>query len=201
MEIKPTNAQDIECALKDIFRFIGENPDRAGLKDTPQRIIKMWMETMRGYDPEQLPKVTTFDNGSDGIGYNQLITDSGNYYSNCEHHFVPFFGQYYFGYIPHKQGKILGLSKVARVVDYFSARLQIQERLCSDIVQYLFDELKKGSEYPPLAIGIVMKGEHLCKSMRGAKKQGIMTTSCLWGNFESDKLIRKEFLDGFPVTK
>lgn len=196
MENKPTTAQDIECAIKNIFVHIGEDPERAGLVDTPARIIKMWQETMRGYDEKQKPKVTMFDNGADGIEYNEIITDSGNFYSNCEHHFVPFFGQYYFAYIPHKNGKILGLSKVARVVDYFSARLQIQERLCSDIVNYLFWELA-GDEHkhPPFAMGIVMKGEHLCKSMRGAKKQGIMTTQYFLGEFLINKQLKQEFLD------
>lgn len=195
MENKPTTAQDIECAIKNIFVHIGEDPERAGLVDTPARIVKMWQETMRGYDEKQKPKVTMFDNGADGIEYNEIITDSGNFYSNCEHHFVPFFGQYYFAYIPHRSGKILGLSKVARVVDYFSARLQIQERLCSDIVNYLFKELKKDCEYPPFAMGIVMKGEHLCKSMRGAKKQGIMTTQYFLGEFLINKQLKQEFLD------
>lgn len=195
MENKLTDAQDIECAIKDILKFIGENPDREGLVGTPARIVKMWQETMRGYDETQKPKVTMFDNGADGIEYNEIITDSGNFYSNCEHHFVPFFGQYYFAYIPHRQGKILGLSKVARVVDYFSARLQIQERLCSDIVNYLFDELMKETKYPPFAMGIVMKGEHLCKSMRGAKKQGIMTTQYFLGEFCSNDKLKQQFLD------
>jgi GTP cyclohydrolase I len=193
METVSTDTQVIENSIKAIFRYIGENPKRAGLIDTPDRMARMWAETMRGYDEKQRPKVTTFQNGTDGICYDGLITDSGNFYSTCEHHFMPFFGQYCFGYVPAKDGKILGLSKVARVVDYFSARLQVQERLCYNIVNYLSDELRVNS-VPPRAIGIVMKGEHLCKSMRGVKKQGIMTTSYLLGEFLTDRELKREFL-------
>jgi len=178
METKSTDTQTIEHSIKQILQHIGENPEREGLIDTPARMIKMWSEIFRGYDSAQKPKITTFDNGKDGIQYNEPVTDSGAFYSTCEHHFMPFFGQYYFAYIPDK--KILGLSKVARVVDYFSARLQVQERLCADIVNYLNQELQ------PKAIGILMKGEHLCKTMRGAKKQGVMTTQYAIG-FPSDE--------------
>jgi GTP cyclohydrolase I len=192
MENVNPNAQTIENSLKEILKYIGEDPEREGLKDTPKRIVKMWLETMRGYDPKQKPKITTFQNGIDGIVYDELIVDNGNYYSNCEHHFVPFFGQYWFAYIPHTKGKILGLSKVARIVDYYSAKLQIQERLCSDIIDAIEAELN--CEYPPLGIGIIMKGEHLCKTMRGVKKQGVMTTSYLKGLLKTDHQARAEFL-------
>lgn len=195
METEFTDTQNIEHSIRLLFSHIGEDPNRAGLADTPNRMLRMLQETMRGYDEKQKPKVTTFNNGADGIGYNEIITDSGNFYSTCEHHFMPFFGKYYFAYIPHRSGKILGLSKVARVVDYFSARLQIQERLCSDIVNYLFEELKKNCDKPPFAMGIVIKGEHLCKSMRGAKKQGIMTTQYFLGEFLINKQLKQEFLD------
>lgn len=137
----------------------------------------------------------TFMNQNKGnVNWNAYIEEYAAFIN--EHHFVPFFGQYYFAYIPHKKGKILGLSKVARVVDYFSARLQIQERLCSDIVNYLFWELA-GDErkHPPFAMGIVMKGEHLCKSMRGAKKKGVMTTQYFLGEFCSNDKLKQQFLD------
>ena len=192
MEIKHTDTQTIEYSIKNIFQHIGEDPERAGLKETPSRMTKMWEETFRGYDISKKPKVTTFQNGADGIVYDNMIVDTGSFYSTCEHHFMPFFGTYYFAYIPHPNGLILGLSKVARVVDFYSAKLQIQERLVSDVV----NEIKKalGEENPPLGIALVMKGEHLCKTMRGVKKKGEMTTSCLTGWFQDDINTRSEFL-------
>lgn len=172
---------------------IGENPDREGLLDTPNRVTKMWKEIFKGYDKTQMPKVTVFNNGSDGIVYDQMITDTGNFYSQCEHHMVPFFGEYSFAYIPNPKGKLLGLSKVARVVDFFSAKLQVQERLVQEIVDYLWQELSKDG-VEPLGMALVMKGKHLCKCMRGVRKEGWMTTSCMKGNFLTDSKVKEEFL-------
>jgi GTP cyclohydrolase I len=116
-----------------------------------------------------------------------MIVDSGDYYSQCEHHMVPFFGKYYFAYIPGK--KILGLSKVARIVDFYSAKLQVQERLGKEII----DELEK--ELKPKGIALVLKGRHLCKEMRGARKTGgEMVTSELRGVFKTKPEVRQEFL-------
>ena len=139
------------------------------------RIIRMWKEIFRGYDLAQVPKITVFPNGVDGLSCNSVIADSGGFYSMCEHHMMPFFGKYWFAYIPNPKGKILGISKVGRVVDYCAARLQVQERLAKDIIVMIQEAL--GSECPPLAMGIVLEGEHLCKSMRGVKKEGKMCSS------------------------
>lgn len=185
--------KEVEQKIKEIIKLIGEDPEREGLKDTPKRVAKMYNEIFGGYNKEKLPKITIFDNGQDGITYDQMITDTGDFYSHCEHHMVPFFGQYWFAYIPHSEGKILGLSKVARVVDYFSAKLQIQERLVQDIINTLWNSLD--GENKPLGMAIVMKGEHLCKTMRGAKKKGTMTTCCLKGVFRDQPETRKEFYD------
>ena len=185
--------EDVEVNITRIIEHIGENPVREGLIDTPKRVAKMYKEIFRGYDEEQKPAVTIFDNGTDGISYDEMIVDTGDYYSHCEHHMVPFFGQYWFAYVPHPKGKILGLSKVARVVDYFAARLQVQERLTADIVTYL-EEALLHEKYPPLGIALIMKGEHLCKTMRGAKKKGQMTTSVLRGVFKEQAQTRQEFL-------
>lgn len=182
-----------EKALRLLLSYIGEDPERPGLVGTPDRIVRMWKEIYRGYDPAQSPKITTFDNGVDGIVYDNMVVDTGDFYSMCEHHTMPFFGQYWFAYIPNPKGKILGISKIGRVVDYCGARLQIQERLVSDIVTMLSDAL--GREYPPLGIALVMKGEHLCKTMRGAKKKGTMTSSCLIGLFKEDPALRAEFMN------
>jgi GTP cyclohydrolase I len=150
----------------------------------------MWKEIFRGYDTSQKPVITTFQNGTDGIFYNDMIIDSGNFYSMCEHHMMPFFGMYHFAYIPHPKGKILGLSKIARVVDYHAAKLQIQERLATDIITDIKNSL--ADEFPPLGVVISITGEHLCKSMRGVKKQGKMTVLCKEGDFN-----RKEILNEF----
>lgn len=183
----------IERAIRDIFTYIGEDPDRLGLVGTPDRIVRMWGEIFRGYKPEAAPKITTFQNGADGLVYDNMVVDTGDFYSMCEHHMMPFFGKYWFAYIPNPKGKILGISKIGRVVDYCSARLQIQERLVSDVVTMLSDAL--GTEYPPLGIALVMRGEHLCKTMRGAKKKGSMTSSYLTGAFKSEAALRAEFMN------
>ncbi len=198
--------EDAEELVTRQLQMIGEDTTRDGLQDTPKRVVKMWKEIFRGYDKKQLPKVTTFMNGSDGLVVDEMTTDDGSFYSQCEHHMVPFFGHYYFSYIPHPKGKVLGLSKVARVVDYFSAKLQIQERLVGEIVKYLWNELtieiphdigdRPGikEKIEPIGIGLVMVGEHLCKSMRGVKKKGKMRSTKLLGVMKEDASSKAEFL-------
>jgi len=115
-----------------------------------------------------------------------MIFDTGKFYSQCEHHMVPFFGEYYFAYIPNK--KIVGISKVARLIDYHCAKLQIQERLVKDIL----DDIEK--EIQPLGCALVMKGTHLCKVMRGVRKEGQMVTSDIRGVFREKDSTRQEFL-------
>jgi GTP cyclohydrolase I len=147
----------------------------------------MWKEIFRGYDPKSKPLLRTFSNNTDGIAYNQMIIDSGCFYSHCEHHLMPFFGTYYFAYIPDK--KIVGLSKVSRIIDFHSAKLQIQERLVRDVV----DELEKNLK--PKGIALVIKARHLCKEMRGAKKiGGEMITSDLRGAFIKQESTKEEFM-------
>jgi len=176
------NTKKIEQLWKQILKEMGEDPERVGLKDTPKRIANMYRELYYGYDKSKKPKVTTFPNGQDGIKYQQMIIDTGSFHSNCEHHNLLFQGEYYFAYIPDAKGKILGISKVARVVDYFSAKLQIQERLTQEIVDYIWDELSKNSE-PPKGMILIMRAKHFCKSLRGVQKDGWMTTSELKGEF------------------
>lgn len=173
--------------VKHFLYLIGENVGREGLKETPTRVAKMWKELYRGYDPKQKPTVTVFPNHKDGVSCDQMIVDTGYFYSQCEHHLVPFFGKYYFAYVPGK--KVLGLSKVARIVDYYAAKLQVQERLGKEIVDELERELK------PQAIGLVLKARHLCKEMRGVKKiEGEMITSDLRGKFRKEPETRAEFM-------
>lgn len=184
--------EKIEQAVRQLLIAVGEDPDRSGLQGTPDRIARMCQELYRGYDPRQKPRITTFLNGQDGIVYDSMVIDSGDYYSVCEHHMMPFFGRYWFAYLPNPKGKILGLSKIGRVVDYCSARLQIQERLVYDVVRMLEEAL--GEVDPPLGMAMVMQGEHLCKTMRGAKKKGLMTSSYLTGSFKQDAMLRAEFM-------
>ena len=192
LDIPDEKGCGIEDHIRRMLEYIGEDPNREGLIGTPDRIVRMWKEIFRGYDPSQKPKITTFDNGKDGIVYDNMVIDQGDFHSNCEHHCVWFWGKYWFAYIPNPKGKILGISKIGRVVDYCSARLQIQERLVHDVVDMLKDAL--GSEYPPLGIALVMKGHHSCKEFRGAKKKGIMTSSYLDGAFKEDAQVRSEFM-------
>lgn len=176
----------IQESIVNILKAIGEDPEREGLKDTPKRIERMMQELFRGYDPAQKPKVTTFSNDSHTT---EMVFDTGDYYSICEHHMLPFFGQYYFAYIPSAEGRILGISKIARVVGYCAARLQLQERLARDIVEMLNEALdgKAGG------FAIMLNGMHMCKTMRGVKNKGNMCVSYFTGKFEEDAQLRNEF--------
>lgn len=186
--------KDAEDLIVRQLEYIGEDPTREGLIDTPKRVINMWREIFRGYDKRLAPEVRVFNNGADGVVYDQMINDTGNFYSWCEHHMVNFSGNYFFAYVPHKNGKLIGLSKVARVVDYFSAKLQIQERLTHEVVDYIWNGLCENTKHKPLGIALVMEGEHLCKTMRGVKKKGTMRTTKLIGNFKKDPATRNEFI-------
>jgi GTP cyclohydrolase I len=169
-----------------LLESIGENPDREGLVGTPDRIARMYKEIFRGYDESKKPKITTFENDMQST---DIVFDTGDYYSMCEHHMMPFFGKYYFAYIPRRDGRILGISKVARVVEYCAARLQLQERLARDIVSMLTDALDGKVE----GMAIVMKGTHMCKTMRGVKNNGVMQVAHLTGAFRDDTNARSEF--------
>jgi len=179
--------KDAEGLIVRILEHIWENPNRSWLKGTPERVVRMWKEIFRGYDESQKPKMAIFKNGDDWIRVDEMVVDTGYYFSHCEHHMVPFFWDYYFAYIPDK--KIIGLSKVARIVDYYSAKLQIQERLVKEIL----DEIEK--ELEPLGCALVMKWRHLCKEMRWVKKvNGFMMASDLRGVFKTKNEVRQEFL-------
>lgn len=182
-----TKDSAIEGIIQLLLESIGEDVNRIGLKDTPKRVRRMLSEIFKGYDITSYPKVTIFSNKKDGVDYNQMIIDKGYFFSQCEHHMVPFFGQYSLAYIPNKS--VIGLSKIARIVDWHSSKLQVQERLTTDIV----DDLQ--SKLNPKGIMLVMSARHLCKEMRGVKKVGgEMITSEVRGVFENDINARQEFL-------
>jgi len=169
----------------EILTQLGEDPTREGLLDTPKRAAKAMEFLTRGYD-QDLDTVINgalFTSDCDSI----VILDNIELYSLCEHHMLPFTGRCHIGYLPN--GKVLGLSKLARIVDMFARRLQIQENLTQQIAQAIMDVTgAKG-------VGVVVEASHLCMRMRGVQKQNSeMTTSCMLGSFRTDKDTRSEFL-------
>lgn len=178
---------------RELLEEIGEDPDRAGLKDTPTRMARMYLEIFKGYDTKEMPTITEFENNDDGISYNQIICDQGKFNSFCEHHMALFQGEYYFGYIPGE--RIIGLSKIARLIDYYASRLQVQERLGYQVVEFLEKKLK------PKGMILILKANHTCKSIRGVKKDGMMTTSIVKGEFENDPAARNEFFSLIKFNK
>ncbi|ADR37188.1 GTP cyclohydrolase I FolE [Oceanithermus profundus] len=164
---------------------IGEDPAREGLADTPGRVARAWAFLTRGYQ-QSLEEVI---NGAvfEAEGSEMVVVKGIEFYSMCEHHLLPFFGQVHIGYIP--DGKILGLSKFARLVDMYARRLQLQERLATQIAGALMQVLE------PRGVGVVVEGAHLCMMMRGVEKQHSTTvTSAMRGVFKEDLKTREEFL-------
>jgi GTP cyclohydrolase IA len=181
------NRDAIVLLVEGLLTAIGEDPLREGLIGTPKRVAEMYQEMFRGYNKSAKPALTTFPNGVDGILTDSMIVDGGYFFSLCEHHMLPFFGKYYFAYIPDE--RIIGLSKISRLVAFYSAKLQVQERLTTEIVSDLEEALH------PLGIGLILCGRHLCKEMRGVKQVGgEMTTSEMRGVFRADAKVREEFL-------
>ena len=178
--------EQLKDAIRTILLYIGEDPDRSGLTNTPNRILRMYDEIFRGYQPGNKPRITTFRNSAHT---EEMVIDCGDYYSMCEHHILPFFGKYYLAYIPSAEGRILGISKVSRVVGYCAARLQLQERLCREVVEMLSDALCDTAQ----GFAIMMKGSHLCKSMRGTRNKGEMTVTYFTGCFKKKAQLRNEF--------
>ena len=173
-------ASSLENNIRQTLFFLGEDIDRDGIKDTPKRVAKVWRELL---NPEPFD-LTTFDSN----GYDEMIISKDiQYYTFCEHHLLPFFGKVSIGYIPN--GKIVGLSKLARTVDYFSKRLNTQEYFTDNIANYLNDKLK------PVGIGVVITGRHLCQEMRGIKKRGNMLTSALKGAMLEKSEAKSEFIE------
>lgn len=174
----------IEKAIKEILYAIGENPDREGLKETPARIARMYEEIFSGLGQDPADQVRIFfqEDQHDEI----VIVRDIPFYSTCEHHLVPFFGKAHVGYIP-ADGRITGLSKLARVVDVAAKKPQLQERLTSEIADTLVEQLK------PRGVIVVIEAEHMCMTMRGIRKPGSTTmTSGLRGIFRSDSRTRAE---------
>lgn len=175
----------VEAAVREILAEIGEDPDRQGLVGTPGRVHRMYMELTAGYhvDPARLMNGAIFE-----VDYSEMVVVKDiPFYSLCEHHLLPFFGSAAVAYIP--RGRVLGLSKIPRVVEMYARRLQVQERLTQQIADFLQTNLD------PLGVGVVLEATHLCAVMRGVRKPGtVMTTSAVLGLFRSRDKTRAEFL-------
>jgi GTP cyclohydrolase I len=174
----------VEAAVRQILVEIGEDPDRPGLTGTPDRVHRMYTELTAGYhvDPDRLVNDAIFD-----VGYSEMVVVKDiPFYSLCEHHLLPFFGTAAVAYIP--RGRVIGLSKIPRIVEMYARRLQVQERLTQQIADLLQDRLE------PQGVGVVMEATHLCAVMRGVRKPGtIMTTSSVLGLFRTRDRTRAEF--------
>ena len=172
-------------AVRDILLTIGEDPEREGLQKTPDRVARMYDEITTGYhtDPVKLINGALFE-----VDYDEMVLVKDiEFYSMCEHHMLPFFGKAHVAYIPN--GKVIGLSKIPRIVEMYARRLQVQERMTSQIADFLQETLH------PQGVAVVVEGQHMCAMMRGVKKsQTNMLTRTMRGEFKTDAALRAEFL-------
>ena len=176
----------ITNSVSQILQAIGEDPTREGLVRTPERVARAYQEILAGYqtDPVQLVNGALFN-----VDYDEMvIVKDIEYYSLCEHHMLPFFGKAHVAYVP--KGRVIGLSKIPRIVDMFAHRLQVQERMTQQIAEFIQEVIN------PWGVGVVIEGQHLCMMMRGIKKeQAKMTTSAMLGGFRKRLETRMEFLN------
>lgn len=177
---------ELAKSVKKILLAIGEDPEREGLQDTPKRVAKAYNELLSGYrtDPKKLINNALFD-----VAYDEMvIVRDIEYYSMCEHHMLPFLGKAHVAYIP--TNKVIGLSKIPRIVDMFSRRLQVQERMTQQIAEFIDAVLE------PAGVGVVVEGMHMCSMIRGVKKHDSrMITSAMLGVFRTQMGTRMEFLN------
>lgn len=179
------NQANIEFAVQNILMNIGEDPEREGLLKTPNRVARMYDELTSGYhvDPVKLINGAVFT-----VDYDEMVVVKDiDFHSLCEHHMLPFFGRAHVAYIPN--GKVVGLSKIPRIVEMFARRLQIQEQMTSQIANFIEETLQ------PQGVAVVVEGAHMCAMMRGVKKANTkMTTSKMLGVFKDNEKTRSEFL-------
>ena len=180
------DTQRLERAVREILEAVGEDPSREGLLETPARVARMYQEIFSGLEADPKDFLKIFD---EGPGHDELVLVKDiPLYSVCEHHLLPFIGRAHIAYIP-KNGRIIGLSKFARIVDCFARRPQVQERLTGQIADFLFEQPE------PLGVAVFIQAEHLCMTMRGARAAGAMTqTSALRGCMRSDAKTRAEVM-------
>jgi GTP cyclohydrolase IA len=176
----------VKDTILQLLKAIGEDPDREGLKNTPDRVSRMYIELLSGYsaDPDQIINGALFN-----ISYDEMVLVRDiEFYSLCEHHMLPFMGRAHIAYLP--AGKVIGLSKIPRIVDAYARRLQVQERMTRQIADFLQETLH------PHGVAVVVEAMHLCSMMRGVKKHDArMTTSAMHGAFRANLATRQEFLD------
>ncbi|HIB05352.1 MAG TPA: GTP cyclohydrolase I FolE [Candidatus Marinimicrobia bacterium] len=180
-----TNHDTLEQLTRNLLKEIGENPDREGLVRTPSRVAKSWEFFSKGYNQnlEDIINNAIFEEDAKDM----VIVRDVEFFSLCEHHLLPFFGKAHVGYIPN--GKVIGLSKIPRIIDMFSRRLQVQERLTHQVAEVLQDVLN------PIGVAVVMEGRHMCMQMRGVEKQNsFASTSAMLGQFRKSSETRSEFL-------
>ncbi len=176
----------VRKAIHALLSAVGEQPDREGLLDTPDRVACMYEELLEGYwiDPDTLINDAVFDDTYDEM----VIVRDIEFYSLCEHHMLPFLGRAHVAYFP--RGKVIGLSKIPRIVDMFARRLQVQERMTRQIAEFIHNLLH------PYGVAVVVEGLHLCATMRGVRKHDArMTTSAMYGAFRKNLATRQEFLE------
>lgn len=176
--------EEIERCFRRTLEYIGEDTSREGLVETPRRMRRAYEEIFAGYktDPRSLVKFFTKDSCKE-----MIVLKRAEFYSTCEHHFFPFFGHCSIGYVP--DGRVLGISKLARLLDCFSRRMQIQERMTTQIADFIYDDL--GAR----GVMVVCEGVHFCMTSRGVRKQDAsMVTSAIRGEFETNASLRNEFL-------
>ena len=183
---KEVDIETIQEKVYQILAAVGENPDRDGLKRTPDRVARMYQELLSGYrtDPVALVNDALFE-----VEYDEMVVVRDiEFYSLCEHHMLPFLGRAHVAYIP--RGRVIGLSKIPRVVDMFSRRLQVQERMTRQVAEFLQEVLH------PRGVAVVVEAIHMCSMIRGVKKHNSrMTTSSMLGAFRNNMATRMEFLD------
>ena len=176
----------IQRAVLEVIKAVGEDPDREGLINTPSRVSRMYAELLSGYsaDPEKIINGVLFE-----INYDEMVLVRDiEFYSLCEHHMLPFLGRAHVAYLP--KGKVIGLSKIPRIVDMYARRLQVQERMTRQIADLIQQTLQ------PQGVAVVVEAVHLCSMMRGVKKHDArMTTSAMHGAFRANLATRQEFLD------
>jgi len=175
----------IEELTESLLKEIGENPTREGLVKTPKRVAKAWRFFSKGYEQniEQIINNAIFTED----GKDMIVVRDVEFFSLCEHHLLPFFGRAHVAYIPN--GKVIGLSKIPRIIDMFSRRLQVQERLTRQVAETLKDVLN------PIGVAVIMEGQHMCMQMRGVEKQNsLATTSSMLGKFRESDRTRSELM-------
>ena len=176
----------VSAAVREMIEAFGENPDREGLRRTPERVARMYEELLSGYreDPVALINDAIFE-----VKYDEMVLVRDiEFYSLCEHHMLPFIGRAHVAYLPNE--KVIGLSKIPRIVDMFARRLQVQERMTVQIAEFISELLK------PHGVAVVLEAIHMCSVMRGVKKHDSrMTTSAMHGAFRANLATRQEFLD------